>query len=469
MSEFIKSERNKAKFSHDGFLYVFDKNSKSNPNIKFWRCELKDQCKARLHTLNDAFLKKVNDHTHGPSAANVQVAVIKTDLKARALSGQENPSTIINTCTSLINQAVQGALPSNDALRQTIRRERGRNNIAPQNPVDTVQLEIPDQYKKYFFNQNDEEDFLIADSGPSTSRILIFGRQSWCRFLIDSDIWYCDGTFKLAPLIFNQVYVIMAKRHDSVHPVLYALLQNKSRETYSRMFQMIKDSIPGVNPISISCDFELAAIQAMTANFPQVQIKACFFHLKHNFFKQVKEKGLYTRYSNESEFSLKTKMIPALAFVPVPNLDEYITALAEILPPELETLLDWFEDNYVGRPPRRGNVRRPPRFAPDMWNLYQRTLSGQDRTNNHAEAAHRKIYIELGVHHPEIWQFINCLRRIQKSRDTYYEQLVAGRAPRQKLKKYIRNDNCILRIVSQFDQREPLEYLRGIAHNYELD
>ena len=33
--EIIKSERNKLKFAHDGFLYIFEKNSKSNPNLKF--------------------------------------------------------------------------------------------------------------------------------------------------------------------------------------------------------------------------------------------------------------------------------------------------------------------------------------------------------------------------------------------------------------------------------------------------
>ena len=103
-----------------------------------------------------------------------------------------------------------------------------------------------------------------------------------------------------------------------------------------------------------------------------------------------------------------------------------------------------------------------------MWNQYDRIIAGSDRTNNHAEAAHRRIYAELGVNHPVIWKFINSLRKIQKNRDVYYEQLVAGHAPKQKLQKYLRADERIWNIVSKFAEIEPLEYLRGLAHNYEM-
>ena len=35
----IVNTRGKPKFAYNGYLYVFDKNSKKEPDVKFWRCE----------------------------------------------------------------------------------------------------------------------------------------------------------------------------------------------------------------------------------------------------------------------------------------------------------------------------------------------------------------------------------------------------------------------------------------------
>lgn len=114
---------------------------------------------------------------------------------------------------------------------------------------------------------------------------------------------------------------------------------------------------------------------------------------------------------------------------------------------------------------RRGNGRRPALFPPTMWNVFQRTVNRLDRTNNHAEAGHRRLQSELQMQHPSIWKFIDVLRKVQKNRDIYYEQLIAGNNPAQKLKKYRMADDRIFSLVSNFNQRDVLDYLRGIAHN----
>ena len=63
---------------------------------------------------------------------------------------------------------------------------------------------------------------------------------------------------------------------------------------------------------------------------------------------------------------MKARMILALVFVPFPHLINYIDLLYDDLSQELRQLLDWFEENYVGRPMRRGNERYLPRFQPHM-------------------------------------------------------------------------------------------------------
>ncbi len=72
------------------------------------------------------------------------------------------------------------------------------------------------------------------------------------------------------------------------------------------------------------------------------------------------------------------------------------------------------------------------------WSVYERTINGQARTNNFAEAAHRRLQEELGVDHPSIWKLIDGLRKVQKARDQVYEGLVRGDPPPKKRRKYIR-------------------------------
>ncbi|KAK4885771.1 hypothetical protein RN001_002042 [Aquatica leii] len=237
---------------------------------------------------------------------------------------------------------------------------------------------------------------------------------------------------------------------------------------YNQLFEMIKQLCPNLNPTAIACDYEAAAFQAMTDSFPGVRIHGCFFHLVKNMKKHIGQLQLGNMYNNNPDFSLKVRMITALAFVRIPDLDQAIDVLAEELPAELEPLLEWYEDNYLERINRRENGRRSPLFPVDMWNLHERTLNGEDRTNNHAEASHRRLQTELAMDHPTIWKLIEGLKKVQKGRDVFYERLVAGNSPPKKLKKYRDADERILRLVRDYEDRDIIEFLRGIAHNYQM-
>jgi hypothetical protein len=164
-------------------------------------------------------------------------------------------------------------------------------------------------------------------------------------------------------------------------------------------------------------------------------------------------------------------MIVAVTFVPVGAIDRAIDTLNDPkngLDAELQPVVDWLEDNYVGRLNKNGR-RRTPVFPVRMWNVYERTVNGQDRTNNHAEATHKRLQSVLQMDHPWLWLFITSLRRVQKERDLLYEQMVTGHAPPAKRRKYRDADTRILTLVNDFQQRPMLEYLRGIAHNFEMN
>ncbi|KAI1708441.1 hypothetical protein DdX_11824 [Ditylenchus destructor] len=103
--------------------------------------------------------------------------------------------------------------------------------------------------------------------------------------------------------------------------------------------------------------------------------------------------NLLNRYNTDPDFAVKCKMIIALAFVNPPDLKDAFHLLCEVFEneDEINPLIEWFEKYYIGAERRRGNriVQLEPRFPPEMWSVYQRTLDGASRTNNYAEAANR--------------------------------------------------------------------------------
>ena len=136
-----------------------------------------------------------------------------------------------------------------------VKRRRNQLNLAPPNPADASKIVIPDEYKQYMTNNGERENFLIADSGQSDDKILIFERKCWTKYLLDSDVWYADGTFKLAPPLFTKVYVILAKKMEESIQFYMHYYQIKGVQHTCACFSYFITKFP-LNPRAISCDFE---------------------------------------------------------------------------------------------------------------------------------------------------------------------------------------------------------------------
>ncbi|CAF1512237.1 unnamed protein product [Didymodactylos carnosus] len=75
--------------------------------------------------------------------------------------------------------------------------------------------------------------------------------EALARFLV-------DGTFKVVPEIFYQLYVVHAIYHGHVVPVVYSLLSRKNSDTYQCLINEIVEFAPCWFPASILLDFEKA-------------------------------------------------------------------------------------------------------------------------------------------------------------------------------------------------------------------
>ena len=100
-----------------------------------------------------------------------------------------------------------------------------------------------------------------------------------------------------------------------------------------------------MNPDFISCDYEIALFDTVSAGFPNAEIFECLFHIVKNFKKCINCKHLAAGYNADADFALHARMIPALAFVSIQDLDAAFQELSDNSPPEHQPVLDWLEDN----------------------------------------------------------------------------------------------------------------------------
>ena len=63
------------------------------------------------------------------------------------------------------------------------------------------------------------------------------------------------------------------------------------------------------------------------------------------------------------------------------------------------TIVDYFEEHFIGRPDRRGN-RRSQIFPLTLWNVNQRVVESLPRTNNSVEGWHCGFQCSLQCTHP---------------------------------------------------------------------
>ena len=91
--------------------------------------------------------------------------------------------------------------------------------------------------------------------------------------------WMLDGTFKVVPSLFFQLYTIHAIRGSHVFPCVYVLLPNKATATYKRQFQILKGAQNDLNSQICITDLERAAVNALCEEFHGVSVQVCFFSL----------------------------------------------------------------------------------------------------------------------------------------------------------------------------------------------
>lgn len=433
-----------------------------------WRC-CKHQvfnCKARLFTNGDNVIigDQSPDHTHSGNVALALARKAIGNMKEKMTETVATPSSSCGAVMADLAPHVLMALPKKTSLHRVLRRHRqaalSKNDNRQTLPLLPTDLSF--EFPWRFIN------LLLFDSGPGADRLLILGDRTLLDGLARSDVWLADGTFKVVPSIYFQLYSIHFQFVNGVNPAaVYCLLTNKTRGTYDRLVNELKNLIPNASPKTILTDFEQAAMGAFNHGYPEASVTGCYFHLSQSVIRKVNELGMKTDYENDDELRGCVRCLSALAHVPVDDVAESFDLLTEQMPEhdKMNELLSYFEHTYIrGRRLRgRGNNFGSATFPIPMWNQYDSAGDGIARTTNIVEGWHHGIQSLFMCSHPSMWLLIEGLEKDCQKHKAAFMQGATG-IQEIGVKKYRDLVDRVRRAIAGYGRADVLMYLKAIAH-----
>jgi hypothetical protein len=436
---------------HEGYQYTQHR-AGDGDKWSQWHC-IRRTCHGRIKiSSTETEHVQVSEHDHLPNFGDAKASLAVAGMKRRAereinVAPLHLTQAVLSNCDS--ETLIQ--MPKERTMKKAI--QRVRREAQPSLPKTLADLEeVPEMYSRI-----DGDIWLQHDSGPDDEdRFILFGSRLAMREMGNSPMWFADGTFKSAPSIAAQLYVVHYERHGNVLLGCVALMTRRSARSYQNLFEAIRDRLPPSRrdgPAKVSTDFEVAAMNAFTTVFPNATEAYCFFHFSQSMWRKAQETGVAAAYMREGNVELRAQFhaIIALPFVPLQHLEATFRDLKEAADDQLSDVLKLVEEYYIlGR--GRGQRRAAPRFPPRTWNVVERTLEGQGRTNNTAEGWNRRWNTLIGKTHPNVYEFLEAMKKEEKYSAAQRELVNLGNSPPKKKRKYLQNDQRLERLVSRFDE-----------------
>jgi len=288
---------------------------------------------------------------------------------------------------------------------------------------------------------NKDEPFLLY-SGQG-GRLLVFCAQTELATIYQSEYLICDGTFEMAPDCSYQLYTIHGFLRGEGLPLLYAILPNKTTDTYTEMLTSLRSALIArfcdIGSVQyILTDFELAAINAVQRVFPEIMVKGCTFHFKQFVLRRIRQLGLQQYYESQTMYRdlrswMRTVMslclLPAFAIPLIWKVLQVPPATSQDVDTKVQSLVQYFHSTWIA-----GD------FPPSLWSHFDHC---GPRTTNLAEGFHNSLNSRFGTPHPSMRTFLDWLQKCQFETQCRQMQLAAGRPPKQRVSSYVTNDSDI--------------------------
>lgn len=186
-------------------------------------------------------------------------------------------------------------------------------------------------------------------------------------------------------------------------------MEKKTEAAYDKVFEVLEKFVLG-SVKNVMTDYEVALRNAIRSAYPNTSIHGCFFH----FGQAVYRKGRALQLPSFTLGSNALKMAMALPLLPAENIDEGIDIICQMLS----------SDEFSS-------------YLQKWKRLFVSVHGLKHRTNNSVESFHHSLYAMVGRPHPNVWVFINILKRMEHVKSCDLNRFDNGVAlPNESRRKY---------------------------------
>ena len=392
--------QNSLNYSSDGYRYV--KYRESNGTI-YLRCTLskKWSCHglAKISSTTN-LLEVTKSHSHSKDDYKSESIVLSNSIKRSAEVSTENLREIFN---NECRDSPAGCTLTFRQLESTmVKRRRKDLPKLPSTCVEFAEL-LPDSP----FSGNHR--FTVREGNEAA---LVFATDLLISKLPLIETIHFDGTFKVVPHLFYQLFTIFIQYKGHVMPAVHILMTNKTEQLYFAVLSALREYIPDFKPMFANCDFERASRNAFISSFPDITLIGCWFHYTKAIYGRVKKLGLGKLYKTNKYFKKWIQQLMAFPFL----LDEDIKCTFQAMHPHLTELSELeleLVDSFK-------------RYFVKNWIDGSHNLSvffTEVMTNNGAESYHNTLRSYLKTDHPNIWKFMSSMTKVFSDFDLEIKRL----------------------------------------------
>lgn len=388
--EKISGQRGSTILIVENYMHNFDR---VHQGIQKWRCRNR-KCSGSVFIKDDDYIDFVS-HNHQPELSKIETLKFNLQIKSKAAVSRDRSNNIVSDAIRSVEEESLKNIIKTSSLKKIINRERKKQitfRVKEFNDIPEI-LQFDSKGNK----------FLIHDSGMNDkNRIVIFSSSFKRKFIEKSCTFIIDGTFKVTPKDYYQLFIIHIYIFGKSFPGFYILMKNKTEVSYNYVFTYLKNEF-SLEPKNFLIDFEKAVFNSLRYNFFSGNIFFCYFHYSQSIWRKISELGFRRIYFSNISFKKIIKMILVLPFFPENKIElayKFILnqCALELKNLNLQSFLKYFENTFFGNL----SERKESIFSKSNWNVFERVIMSLPRTTNNAEAFHRAFAQKCVVSHPNI-------------------------------------------------------------------